>query len=159
MLTMHNVPKYWPRLSKALNRPDWEEDARFTTIASLLKNGSIIVTEIEEIFRSQDLSYWAKKLDDNECIWAPAASLDEVAADPVLRDQGAFQTLLDSEGSPYEVVSTPFMIDGVDIRARKRAPLVGENNSFTLGSIDIIPEVAPQEKPIKLILSFLTKSC
>ena len=142
MLTMHNVPKYWPRLSKALNRQDWEADSRFTTIASLLKNGSSIVAEIEEIFLSQDLSYWAKKLDDNECIWAPAASLDEVAADPVLRDQGAFQTLLDSEGSPYEVVSTPFMIDGVDIRSRKRAPLVGENN------FDVLQELGFSESEI-----------
>ena len=131
MLTMHNVPKYWPRLSKALNRLDWEADSRFTTIASLLKNGSAIVAEIEEIFLSQDLSYWA-----------PAASLDEVSADPVLRDQGAFQTLLDSEGSPYEVVSTPFMIDGVDIRARKRAPLVGENN------FDVLQELGFSESEI-----------
>ena len=54
----------------------------------------------------------------------------------------AFQTLLDSEGSPYEVVSTPFMIDGVDIRARKRAPLVGENN------FDVLQELGFSESEI-----------
>jgi len=142
ILTMHNVPKYWPRLCRALKRSDWEQDSRFTTIGELLKNGSKIVSQIENIFRTKDLSYWAKKLDQEECIWAPAASLSEVASDPVLREQGAFETLLDSDGNPYEIVSTPFMIDGVDVRAKKRAPSVGENN------LDILMEIGFSETEI-----------
>ena len=128
MLTMHNVPKHWPRLCGALARPDWSTDSRFATNAGMLEHGPEIVGELQAEFKLKTLSEWAGLLDKNECIWAPAASLDEIAADPVIVEQEAIKTLEDVDGKKYRIISTPFHIEGADVAPRKRAPLVGEHN-------------------------------
>jgi crotonobetainyl-CoA:carnitine CoA-transferase CaiB-like acyl-CoA transferase len=128
MLTMHNVPKHWPLLCAALARPDWSIDSRFATNAGMLEHGTEIVAELQAEFKSKTLSEWAGLLDKNECIWAPAASLSEIATDPVIVEQEAIKTLEDVSGKEYRIISTPFDIQGADVAPRKRAPLVGEHN-------------------------------
>ncbi len=132
MLTMHNVPRYWPSLCKALGRNDWASDERFISNAAMLEHGPEIVEELQKEFRSQDLEHWARMLDQTGCIWAAAASLDEVTEDPLLASQGAIQTLQDVDGTDYKIVSTPFNIEGADIKPKQRAPLVGEHNHQVL---------------------------
>ena len=132
MLTMHNVPRYWPSLCKALGRNDWASDERFISNAAMLEHGPEIVEELQKEFRSQDLEHWARMLDQTGCIWAAAASLDEVTEDPLLASQGAIQTLQDVDGTDYKIVSTPFDIEGADIKPKRRAPLVGEHNHQVL---------------------------
>ena len=134
MLTMHNVPRYWPSLCKALDRDDWASDPRFNSNAAMLEHGPEIVEELQNDFRSRDLEHWAQALDRTGCIWAAAASLEEVAQDPLLESQGAIQTLQDTDGNDYRIISTPFSIAGSDVRPKRRAPLVGEHNHQILKS-------------------------
>jgi crotonobetainyl-CoA:carnitine CoA-transferase CaiB-like acyl-CoA transferase len=94
----------------------------------MLEHGTEIVEELQAEFKSKTLSEWASLLDKNECIWAPAASLDEIATDPVIVEQEAIKTLEDVSGKEYRIISTPFHIQDADVAPRKRAPLVGEHN-------------------------------
>jgi len=132
VLNMHDVPRYWPRLCRALRRPDWGEDPRFQTTAAMLQHGPALMRELEAAFLEHDFMHWAKALDAVGCVWAPAATPQEVAADAQLRATGAFATLLDADGQPYEVVSTPFQIHTADVRPRDRSPLIGEHTDAIL---------------------------
>ncbi len=132
MLTMHDVPRYWPRLCRALNRPDWAADGRFQTTASMLAQGAELMHDLEAAFREHDLEYWGKQFDATGCVWAPAATPHEVARDEQLRATGAFATLLDADDQPYEVVSTPFQIHTADVYPRSRSPLIGEHSEEIL---------------------------
>ena len=100
----------------------------------MLEHGPEIVEELQNEFRSRDLEHWAQALDRTGCIWAAAASLEEVAQDPLLESQGAIQTLQDMDGNDYRIISTPFSIAGSDVRPKRRAPLVGEHNHQILKS-------------------------
>lgn len=97
MLTMHDVPRYWPRLCRALNRPDWAADGRFQTTASMLAHGAELMRDLEAAFREHDLEHWSEQFDAAGCVWAPAATPHEVARDGQLRATGAFATLLDAD--------------------------------------------------------------
>ena len=132
MLTMHDVPRYWPRLCRALERPDWAEDPRFLTTATMLAHGAELMRELEAAFLAHDLAHWAKRLDATGCVWAPAATPHEVARDEQLRATSAFCTLHDADDQPYEVVSTPFQIHTADVRPRSRSPLIGEHSQQIL---------------------------
>jgi len=140
MLTMHDIPRFWPRFCRALGRENWSDDARFNTNTALMQNGASITNDIQDIFKQHDLAYWAQALDETNCIWAPAATLAEVAVDPQLRDYGAFEQLEDANGRPYEVVAAPFQVSGAYIRPRSRAPLVGEHNYEVLIEAGFTPE-------------------
>lgn len=132
MLTMHNVPRYWPRLCTALGKPEWITDPRFASTATMLQNGPAIMPAIEAAFRSQPLAHWAQALEAAGCVWAPASLPEEVIADPQLRETGAFARLEDVDGNPFEVVATPFLIRGAHVAPRSRSPMIGEHNMEVL---------------------------
>ena len=126
MLTMHNI-LYWKKFCIALGRPDWAEDPRYVSSDLMPQNQSELIPEIDAIFRSHPLTYWAERLDENGCVWAVAASLEEVTTDKELIDQGAFHTISD-----IDVVSIPFSIDSADIKPNSGAPELGEHSQSIL---------------------------
>tara|TARA_B100000530_G_scaffold240649_1_gene156880 strand:+ start:795 stop:2024 length:1230 start_codon:yes stop_codon:yes gene_type:complete len=133
MLTMHNI-LYWKKFCIALGRPDWAEDPRYVSSDLMPQNQSELIPEIDAIFRSHPLTYWAEKLDENGCVWAVAASLKEVTTDKELIDQGAFHTIsdIDENGNSIDVVSIPFSIDSADIKPNSGAPELGEHSQSIL---------------------------
>ena len=94
MLTMHNI-EYWKRFCRALGREDWAEDPRFVSPELMPQNQTEMIPEIDKIFRSHDLAYWSRRLDECGCVWAVAATIEEVTQDPELRAQGAFYAIPD----------------------------------------------------------------
>ena len=133
MLTMHNI-LYWKKFCIALGKPEWAEDPHYVSSDLMPQNQSELIPEIDTIFRSQKLEYWAKKLDENGCVWAVAASLEEVTTDNELLEQGAFHTIpnIDASGNSVDVVSIPFSIDTADIKPSRGAPGLGEHSQSIL---------------------------
>ncbi len=128
MLSMHNAV-YWRRFCAALEREEWADDPRYIDAKGALQSQSSLIPEIDQIFRSHDFEYWSERLDAFECVWAPAATLDEVAADEELHRQGFFTRVsdIDDEGHSVGLLSAPFTIHGADIRPRGRGPRLGED--------------------------------
>ncbi len=131
-LTMPLPERYWSRLCAALERPEWADDARYTTTAAMREHGPALQPEIEELFRAHDLAHWHERLDAAGCIWAPIATPFEVARDPDLREQGFFERVARLGGESYTVIAAPFRIQGADVRARGVAPAVGEHTHAAL---------------------------
>jgi crotonobetainyl-CoA:carnitine CoA-transferase CaiB-like acyl-CoA transferase len=133
MLAMHNVP-YWKKFCMALGRPDWAEDPHYVSPTGAPQNQTERIAEIDEIFRSQPLSYWAKQLDDHGCVWSPAATLEEVAQDEQLLSLKPFFTIENADGRGHDatVVTMPFDISGADIRPRHGAPDLGAHTDEVL---------------------------
>jgi crotonobetainyl-CoA:carnitine CoA-transferase CaiB-like acyl-CoA transferase len=140
MLTMHDVPRYWPRLCEALDRRDWSADPRFASTVEMLEHGTEIAAELEATFRSRDLAFWSQRLDAARCVWAPAALAREVVADPQLRATNAFVQLTDVDGHAFEVIAAPFTIEGADVRPRSRAPTIGEHSYEILIEAGLTPD-------------------
>ena len=133
MLTMHNID-YWKKFCAALDRPDWAADPRYVSPELMPQNQTELIPEIDELFRAHDLAYWAKRLDESGCVWALAATIEEVTTDPELRSQGTFHTIpdVDEEGHSVEVVTIPFTIAGAETQPRRRAPGLGEHSQEVL---------------------------
>lgn len=133
MLAMHNVP-YWKKFCMALGREDWANDPYYVSPTGAPQNQQERIAEIDEIFRSQPLSYWAKQLDDHGCVWSPAATLEEVARDEQLLSLHPFYTIEDADGRGHSatVVTIPFDISGADIHPRHGAPDLGAHTNEVL---------------------------
>lgn len=133
MLTMHNID-YWKKFCEALDRPDWAGDPRYVSTDLVPQNQTELIPEIDEIFKSHDLAYWAKRLDESGCVWAVAATIEEVTTDPELRSQGTFHEIpdVDGQGHSVEVVTVPFTITGAEMSPRRRAPDLGEHSQEVL---------------------------
>jgi crotonobetainyl-CoA:carnitine CoA-transferase CaiB-like acyl-CoA transferase len=131
-LTMPLPERYWSRLCHALDRPEWAEDPRYTTTAAMRVHGPELQPEIDALFRAHDLAYWHRRLDAAGCIWAPIATPFEVARDPQLHAQQAFERVSRPGGESYTVIAAPFRIRDADISARGVAPAVGEHTHEAL---------------------------
>lgn len=133
MLTMHNI-EYWGRVCTALDRPDWANDPRYVSAEQMPQNQTELIPEIDAIFRSKDFPYWSKRLDECGCVWAVAATMDEVTSDAELRRQGTFQQIpdVDEQGHSIEVVSAPFTVSGAQIAPRGKGPNLGEHSHEVL---------------------------
>jgi len=133
MLTMHNVP-YWKAFCKALGRSDWADDPRYVTPDLMPQNQAELIPEIDMIFKSRDYAYWASRLDECGCVWAVAATMEEVTSDPALREQGTYHQIpdVDDRRHSVEVMTIPFMIAGAQMHPRSRAPRLGEHSHEVL---------------------------
>ena len=143
MLTMHNI-EYWKRFCHALGHEDWAEDPRFVSPQQMPQNQTEMIPEIDKVFRSHDFAYWSRRLDEYGCVWAVAATIQEVTRDPELHTQGAFYTIPDAdhEGNAVEVLTAPFSIAGAKIHPRHAGPQLGEHSQ------DILQEAGFSEEEI-----------
>ncbi|MGI8554452.1 MAG: CaiB/BaiF CoA transferase family protein, partial [Dehalococcoidia bacterium] len=84
MLMMNQPERYWNRFARALARPEWIDDRRYTTVSALLQDGAELLPEIEAIFRDRSFAEWVDRLDAEGCLWASVALLEEVINDTQL---------------------------------------------------------------------------
>ena len=62
-----------------------------------------------------------------DLIWAPMATLDEVATDEQTREAGCFVVTPDRWGGAFEAPATPIRFSGLDIAPTRPAPDLGEH--------------------------------
>lgn len=128
LMLVHMTPDpYWPRLCRAINRPDLANDLALATMAGRSARAPELFRAIQDAFGRHDAGHWARKLDEEGLIWAPMVELPEVVRDEQLRVMGAFQAIDDHPEGRFETVATPFHIRDADIRVRGRAPEAGEH--------------------------------
>ena len=137
-LQMPQVQQFWPQFCPAVGHPEWAIE--FPDFASVTANGAVLRERIESLILQHDLSYWHDLLEASKLLWAPVATLDEVIADPQLREMGAFEQVEHPVAGTIEMVSVPFNIAGADIRVRRAAPEIGEHTAELMAEAGFTPE-------------------
>ena len=137
-LRMLQPQRDWPRFCAAVEHPEWA--AEFPDFAALSANGAAVRERIEALFLTETLDHWGARLDAASLMWAPIATMDDVIADPQLREMHAFDTVAHPTGGTIELVSAPFKIAGADIRVRRSAPGIGEHTSEVLAEAGFTAE-------------------
>ena len=137
LLVMPMPVKFWPKFCRMVDRDDWLNDERFSTVPGLMQHGLAILPEIESMFRSQPLEYWRQKLDAAGLIWEPVAALPEVVEDPALREREAFSLVFHERAGAMEVVSAPFHIRDADVAVRGPAPDRGQHTRDICGELGL----------------------
>jgi crotonobetainyl-CoA:carnitine CoA-transferase CaiB-like acyl-CoA transferase len=113
MLVMIDPTVYWPRLCRALERPDWTTDPRFAEPFPRMQNAPALVAEMEREFARRGLDEWTARLDAENLIWAPVRRLEEVLDDPQARAMGYFRELEHPTHGRFETLAPPLRIEGV----------------------------------------------
>jgi crotonobetainyl-CoA:carnitine CoA-transferase CaiB-like acyl-CoA transferase len=125
-----NVERDWPIFCAAVERPEWAVE--FPNAEAVKASAHALRERLESLFLGQPLEYWRVRIDPSGLIWAPVESVAEVAADPQLWANGAFETVEHPVAGNIPLVSVPFAIAGADIRVRRLAPGIGANNEEVL---------------------------
>lgn len=132
--------RHWPKLVKALNRPDLGEDPRFQTTRDQVKNRRALIAEIDKELSKHDRQYWQDAFDAVDLWWAPVNSLEEVLEDPQAIASGAFTQIPGSgEQSSILSIASPISFNEAPIEPASHSPSLGEHTEEVLDEIDARP--------------------
>jgi len=88
VLHMSSPDKFWIGLFDVVGKPEWAHDRRFNNRKGRTENYDILVEQLEPIFRSDRRDEWLRRLIEKDVPAAPINTLDEVFADPQVREYG-----------------------------------------------------------------------
>jgi crotonobetainyl-CoA:carnitine CoA-transferase CaiB-like acyl-CoA transferase len=135
-------PHWWPKFCAAVDRPEWIADKRFATFHARLEHMPVLTDLLDEVFATRPLAEWTERLDGAGLIWAPAATLAEIVADPHAEAVGLFPELDHPGGERFRTVGTPFSIGGADVGPRGAGPEIGEHTREVLTGLGLdAPEI------------------
>ena len=120
--------KRWPRLARAIGRPDLIRDPRFATREARHANPRALIRALDEAFAAADLAEWRRRLAEHEVSCGVISTLRDIPEDRQMRESGALAALDDPEAGAEYVVSSPLWIDGAPRASPARPPGLGEHS-------------------------------
>lgn len=130
--------RHWPKLVKAIERPDLLDNAKFKTTRDQVANRRELVAEIDREIAKHDRKYWQDKFDEVDLWWAPVQSLEDVLNDEQAIHSGAF-VQIPGQGDlpPIPSVAGPIDFDGFTMTPRGPSPSLGQHSEEVLGALQI----------------------
>ena len=80
--------KEWAALTRALERPEWLEDPRFTTTALRDQNIDARLQMIQDVLKTRTTQEWLERLEAEQVPCAPVLTRDQVIAHPQILASG-----------------------------------------------------------------------
>ena len=152
--------KRWPRLARAVGRPDLIRDPRFATREARHASPRALIRELDEAFAAADLAEWRRRLAEHGVSCGVISTLRDIPEDRQMRESGALTALDDPEAGAEYVVASPLWIDGAPRASPSRPPGLGEHSveilrehGFSAEEIDRLREAgaiggaAPSDRP------------
>jgi crotonobetainyl-CoA:carnitine CoA-transferase CaiB-like acyl-CoA transferase len=95
---------------------------------------------VDAAFARLTLEEAGAMLTEGDLIWAPMATLDEVAIDPQARAAGCFVVTPDHYGGAFEAPATPIRFPGLEVEPRAPAPKLGQHTREVLAEAGLSPD-------------------
>ena len=124
--------KFWRGFCAAVERPEWEGDARFATNRARVEHREALMAELQTVFRQRSTDEWLKRLQAEGVPAAPIQSVDRVLEDPQVRLR---QMVVDMEHPRLGRVPTlgsPIKVDGAMDIPVAPPPALGEHTEAVL---------------------------
>lgn len=129
----------WPKVCRAIGRPDLVDDPRYATLEARLEDGRMreLIELCDRIFASQPMPYWQRALEQADMAYSVVANLDDVVADRQMAANGVFVEIDDPVLGRVRTVDTPLKIEGHPKVVRAPAPRLGEHTRAVLAEIGL----------------------
>ena len=129
----------WPKVCRAIGRPELAGDPRYATLEERLKEGRMreLIDLCDRIFASQPMQYWQHSLEEADVPYSVVATLDDVVADKQMTANGVFVEIDDPALGRVRTVDTPLQIEGQPKVKPMPAPRLGEHTREILTEIGL----------------------
>lgn len=128
--------RHWPALCRAVGRPEWLTDARFSDARSRAANAVELIAELDQIFSTKPLDEWAEVFaSEPDFFWSPINTIEDVVADEQFQAAGGIVDVPDGEAA-VPMVATPADFHGTPWAPRSTAPRLGEHTDEVLAELE-----------------------
>lgn len=121
--------RFWPGLTRALERPDLLLDPRFSTHEGLVGHRDELIELLDQAFAEWTMEELAAAFAREDVWWDPVQDFQDAVADPITAASGAFPQI---DGSSRRTVASPIDFTGELPSQAGRAPEVGEHTEQLL---------------------------
>src|SRR5918992_5328074 len=135
VLHMSSPDKFWLGLFDVVGKPEWSQDPRFNDRKARIENYDVLVEQLQPIFRRGRRDDWLRRLTERDVPAAPINTLDEVFADPQVREydfpieiEHPKMGKMKLVGNAIDMSRTPPSID-------RPPPVLGEHTEQILASL------------------------
>jgi crotonobetainyl-CoA:carnitine CoA-transferase CaiB-like acyl-CoA transferase len=127
--------RHWPPLCRAVGRPDWLDDPRYSDARARAVNGVALIAELDDIFATRTLDEWAQIFaSEPDFFWSPVNSIEDIVADEQFHAAGGIVEVPDGEAS-ISMVATPADFHGTPWAPRSAAPELGQHTDEVLAEL------------------------
>jgi crotonobetainyl-CoA:carnitine CoA-transferase CaiB-like acyl-CoA transferase len=124
--------RHWPDVLRAVERTEWAEDSRFSSIEARWQHSAELVAELGERFAAKPLAEWAPIFDREDVWWAPVQHGHEVVGDPQAAAAGGFVDVPVADGEPVRMVASPVDFGGTPWSPRSMPPEFAQHTEEVL---------------------------
>jgi len=119
----------WPKVCKAIGRPELANDPRYATLADRVKDGRMreLIQICDQVFATEPMETWQRRLAECDVPHSVVATLDDVIADRQMAANGVFVEIEDPLLGRMRTVDSPMKIDDYPKEPRSGAPRLGEH--------------------------------
>ncbi|HEY9279740.1 MAG TPA: CaiB/BaiF CoA-transferase family protein [Eoetvoesiella sp.] len=125
----------WERFCKAMNRPDWLTDARYSSNRDRSANRDELNRAIEALFSEQPREHWIGLLNKAGIACGAVNTIDQAFADPQVKGLGIAWPVQHPQLGDISLVGQPIHSSSYKPDVRSVAPMPGEHNDEILGAL------------------------
>src|SRR4051794_975855 len=116
--------RHWPDVLRAVERPEWRDDERYSTITARWQYSAELVADLNAVFATKSMDEWATIFDREDVWWAPVQQAHEVIDDPQAHAAGGFVDVPVGDGGDETVkmVASPVDFGGTPWAPRSMPP-------------------------------------
>jgi len=120
--------KFWPRICRAVGRPELAADPRFASHAKREENRRELIALLDEIFATITYEEWDRQVKSNDFIATKVNALTDLGTDPQLLENGYIVELDHKDLGRWKYVPLPVQFERTPVRIYSCAPEIGEHN-------------------------------
>jgi len=133
--------RHWPKLARAVERPELTADPRFASARERRKNAHALVELLDAIFATRTLAEWSRRFDEVDLWWAPVQNQDEVVADPQVQAMDGIVSVPEAGGEGrFQAVATPLEFSAAAVGPQGPPPRLGEHTDAVLAELGLSAE-------------------
>jgi crotonobetainyl-CoA:carnitine CoA-transferase CaiB-like acyl-CoA transferase len=135
VLHMSSPDKFWNGLFEVVGKPEWFADPRFNNRKGRIANYDVLAAELQPIFRGGSRDEWLRRLFEKDVPAAPINTLDEVFADPQVREYGFPVEIEHPKMGKMKLVGNAVDMSRTPPRIDQPPPMLGEHTEEILQSL------------------------
>ena len=124
--------KFWGGFCRALERPEWEADARFASNRQRLAHREVLMPLVERVVRERTTEDWLARLHAAGVPAAPILTVDRVLSDPQVRHRRMVVDVEHPRHGTLSTLGTPIKVDGASALDVTAAPGLGQHTDTLL---------------------------